>query len=230
MPSHAADDNVPRVPLNTRRAGAGALLVAALTACGSDPRLRVDDGVLERITIENKLLLFDAENELDIAIDDRDQVLDALEALEAERRRVKARQRVAERDRDLARDKRRPERARVAELRGEAAEARLAHLDARESAAQVRLEQRQRALVVARARFELAKARLVKRNNVPGAADLELEAFERQVEDYLEEVTALEPELDEAEDRVAEREAAWTAAAATLREASGGAFGSRWLD
>lgn len=230
MPSHALDDSVPAVPLNSDRLCAGALFVAMIAACGSDPRLRVDDSVLERITIENKLLLFDAENELDIAIDDKDQVTDALEALAAERRRVEEERERARRDRDLFRDKGDTKRARVAELRIAAAEARIDHIEALRDAEKVRLERQERALVVARARFELAKARLVSRNNVPGAADLDLDAFERQVDDYLENVEAIEPKLIEAEDEAAEREAAWAEAAARLREASDGAFGSRWLD
>lgn len=230
MPSHGADDSVPGVPLNTKEAASILAVVATLTACGSDPRLRVNDSVLERITIENKLLLFDAENELDIAIDDRDQVLEAQSALREERGRVVERWVLARRDVSVFQSKGDATRSQVASLRADVAQARLRHIDARLEAEQVRLERQRRALLVARARFELAKARLVKRNNVPGAASLQLEAFERQVSQYEALVGALDPKLDQADARVAEREEAWSMAAARLRDASGGAYGSRWLD
>lgn len=204
--------------------------VAALAACGSDPRLRVDGAVLEKITIENKLLLFDAENELDIALDDKDQVLDELEALDRRRAKVEEERARARRDIDLFRDKGNPERAEIAALQARAAEAQLEHLEAERKAALVRLEREERALVVARARFELAKARLVKRNNVPGAADLKLEDFEEQVERYQERVLDLDDELDEAQAEVDATEEAWSMAAARLRDESKGAYGSRWLD
>lgn len=231
MPSSALGGTVRAVPLTTQaRVRAAVALVAATAACGSDPRLRVDDSVLERITIENKLLLFDAENELDIAIDDRDQVLDALEAIEGEKQRAEEDRKLALRDADLFADKGDQNRSEIAFLRADATDARLDHLDARETASKVELAYRERMLVVARARFELAKARLVQRNNVPGAAEIDVEAFEEQVEVYRGKVAELEPSLREAEDRVAEREEAWSMVAARLRDASGGAYGSRWLE
>ena len=186
--------------------------------------------MLEKITIENKLLLFDAENELDIALDDKDQVLDELEALDRRRAKVEEERARARRDIDLFRDKGNPERAEIAALQARAAEAQLEHLEAERKAALVRLEREERALVVARARFELAKARLVKRNNVPGAADLKLEDFEEQVERYQERVLDLDDELDEAQAEVDATEEAWSMAAARLRDESKGAYGSRWLD
>lgn len=228
MPSHAGDDSVPPVGVGTKSV---TLLVAAgLAACGSDPRLRVDGSVLERISVENRLLLFDAENELDIAIDDRDQLLEELRALDGRRRATLERREDTERDARRFRDDGDAARAEIAELRGQAAEAQLDHLEARQRATTVRLERQARVLVVAEARFELAKARLVKRNNVPGAADLRIEDFEAQVDKYRERVDAFDERLAEAEARVSEREAAWSMAATRLRQASRGAYGSRWLD
>ncbi|MEO1227553.1 MAG: hypothetical protein AAFZ18_01520 [Myxococcota bacterium] len=206
------------------------LVAATLAACGSDPRLRVDGSVLERISVENRLLLFDAENELDIAIDDRDQLLEEMRALELRRRTALDGQEDAERAARRFRDDGDAERAEIAALRGDAAGARLEHLGARRKATEVRLARQERVLVVAEARFELAKARLVKRNNVPGAADLRIEEFEKQVTRYQEKVAAFDERLAEAEAQVAEREEAWSMASARLRQASRGAYGSRWLD
>lgn len=206
------------------------LAVAALAACGSDPRLRVDGSVLERITIENKLLLFDAENELDIALDDRDRAEEALAAIRADRKTVGRRRERARRDLDLFRDKGDADRARIAELRIAETEARLGYLEARKRAAKLRLERAERDLVTARARFELAKARLVHRNNVPGADDIDVAAFEAQVDTYAARADGIVPRIEAAVAEVDEAEATWSDAAAQLRAASGGALGSRWLD
>ncbi len=226
MPSHGSDDSVPAV--HGDNSWAVALLLAA--SCGADPRLRVDEGVLDRLGIENKLLLFDAENELDIAVDDRDQVLDALASLTSERQAAEAERSVAERDVGVFRDKGDQSRARIAALRIEAAKARIDHIDAKRQVELVRLEQQERALVVARAGFELAKARLVKRTNVPGAEGLKLEDFEAQLERTQERMSELDERVAAAEAEAAQRELAWSRASAALRDQSGGAFGSRWLD
>ena len=234
MPSHATDDSVHIVPVNTKAYGGMlvfiALTTSGLSACGSDPSLRVDGSVLERMTIENKLLLFDAENELDIAIDDRDQVVDRLSALQIEKRRVEDRRKRAAADLEFYKSKNDSAQSGISALRTASAVARLKHLEAETAAQEVRLERQERALIVARARFELAKARLVRRNNVPGAAKLNLADFEKQVERYQSRVAALAPKLEAAEARVAQREDAWSQAAARLRDASGGAYGSRWVE
>lgn len=233
MPSHGDNGSVAAVRLDTQSSRARALLLALAVGwagCGSDPRLRVDDSVLARISLENKLLLFDAENELDIAIDDRDQLTESLEQLERRLGTVAARRTRALEDAKLFDKKGEASQVEVSELRARAAEAELDHLRARRELSRVKLERQGGVIVVARARFELAKARLVRRNNVPGADDLDLEAFEAQVERYREKVADRDEEVAEAEARVSEREEAWSMAASQLRAASGGAYGSRWLD
>lgn len=230
MPSHARDDSLPAVPLNTKQVSVVLLAVAAVTGCGSDPRLRVDGSVLERITIENKLLLFDAENELDIALDDRDRAEEALARVHSDRKSAERRRERAERDVGVFEDKGALDRAEVARLRVAEVDARLRHLEAKKREAELRLEQTDRDLVTARARFELAKARLVHRNNVPGADDIDVDAFAAQVEAYEAESADMNPRIEQAEAEVAEAEEGWSDASAALRSASGGALGSRWLD
>lgn len=214
--------------LGSKSVALATFAVASFTGCGSDPRLRVDGSVLEKITVENRLLLFDAENELDIALDAKDQVLDELERLERAHSRTK--QVVEETEREAEKLRGQDDRARITELRTLVEKARLAHIEAKQNSAKVQLRRQDKALVLALARFELAKARLVKQNNVPGAADLKIEDFEKQVEDYRTQLEDTNPELEEAEARVEEQEEAWSLAASQLREESGGAFGSRWLD
>jgi chromosome segregation ATPase len=207
-----------------------ALAASLGTACATPPSLRVRADVLDKITIENKLLLFDAENELNIAIDARDQVVDEIARLKEDARRARKKGQVAERDEQVFSDKGDAERARLAVLRGQAAEAQLEYLDARLEWARERLDKERRQLIVAKAKFELAKAKLVKKNNVPGASSIDLADFEAQVSEYAEDVGDSEAEIKEAEATMKDAEAQWVAATGALRDASGGALGSRWLE
>lgn len=208
---------------------AAALAVSA-AGCLSAPRLRVDPDVLDKITIENKLRLFDAENELNIAIDARDQVVDEIAQIKDDLKRAKKKKSVAERDEDVFADKGDAERAKFAGMRADAARAQIEYLEARLEWARERLVKERRQLVVARARFELAKAKLVKKNNVPGASRIDLDDFEAQVVDYAADVDDADEDIAEAAASMKAMEEAWLAKNDALRAASGGALGSRWLD
>jgi chromosome segregation ATPase len=192
--------------------------------------LRVDKDVLDKITIENKLLLFDAENELNIAIDSRDQVVDEIEQIKEDTRRAGTKRDVALRDEDAFSDKGDSERARIAGLKAVSQDARIDYLEARLDWARARLDQERAKLIVAKAKFELAKAKLVKKNNVPGASDLEIEDFEEQVKDYEEDVTDYAEDIAEAETEMKNAEQTWVTASKPLQQATGGALGSRWID
>lgn len=199
-------------------------------ACSSGPRLRVTTDVLEKITIENKLLLFDAENELNIAIDARDQVVDEIDQIKEDMRRSGQKRDVAARDAEIFADKGDGERARLAALREVVGEARIEYLGARLEWGRERLDGERARLLVARAQFELAKARLVKKNNVPGASDIDLADFEEQIRDYSEDVGSADLSVKEAEIEMKQAEASWLSANKALESASGGALGSRWLE
>lgn len=210
-----------------------ALALVALgsgSACRSAPSLRVDKDVLEKITIENKLLLFDAENELNIAIDSRDQVVDEIEQTKQDIRRSEKKRDVAERDASVFSSKGDQERAKVAAARAAESDARVDYLEARLDWVRERLVKERARLVVAKAEFELAKARLVKKNNVPGASDLELPDFEAQVKSYAVDVTDADADIQKAEAKMKAREETWAAAVKQLQTATGGALGSKWLD
>jgi chromosome segregation ATPase len=201
-----------------------------MTACASAPSKRVDGKVLEKLTIENRLLLFDAENELNIAIDARYQVVDEIDAIKEDIDRAKQKLQTARRDEKSFSGKGDGEQARIAGLRADAQKQRIRYLDARLDWARERLDVEDRRLVVAKAEFELAKARLVKKNNVPGASRIKIEDFTAQVEKYKSKVEDADEDVERALTRLSEREEAWIAASQTLQEASGGALGSRWLD
>ena len=208
----------------------GLVSVTLLGSCGAAPGLRVSADVLDKITIENKLLLFDAENELNIAIDARDEIVDEIAQTKKDIKRTKQKRKVAARDEDVFSDKGDEERARVASLRARAASAQLEYLESRLSWTRERLRRERDRLVLARAHFELAKAKLVKKNNVPGASELDLEDFEAQVRDYAEDVHDADGNIRDAETTMRQREEAWVQVAKQLRDASGGALGSRWLE
>jgi chromosome segregation ATPase len=201
-----------------------------LIACASGPRKRVDGKVLEKLTIENRLLLFDAENELNIAVDARYQVLDEIEQIKIDIDRAKEKLQVAERDEDLFRDKKNAEKAEIAALRAETQKTRIRYLDARLDWARKRLDVENEKLDVARAEFELAKARLVKKNNVPGASKLKVEDFEKQVQKFEDRVESADAAVEKALEKLSQREEAWVIASQALQEATGGALGSRFLD
>jgi len=201
-----------------------------MCACASGPRKRVDGKVLEKLTIENRLLLFDAENELNIAIDARYQVLDEIEQIKLDIERAKEKLDTARRDEELFADKGNAERVTVAALRAETQKTRIKYLEARLEWARRRLQVEDERLDVARAEFELAKARLVKKNNVPGASDIDIEDFEDQVANFEERVADADADVEEALAKLTEKEEAWVQASRALQQATGGALGSRFLE
>jgi hypothetical protein len=209
---------------------ASVVVVFALIGCASAPKLRVDKNVLDKITIENKLLLFDAENELNIAIDSRDQVVDEIEQIKDDIKRMQKKKDVALRDADAFSDKGDRERASIASARATETGAHIDYLRARLQWVRERLVKERAKLVVAKAQFELAKARLVKKNNVPGASDIDLTDFEGQVAHYSKDVDDASGDIKEAEAEMKTAEQNWTTAVKQLQTATGGALGSRWLE
>lgn len=216
--------------MGIKRAWVVGVVALSFCSCRSAPSLRVDADVLDKITIENKLLLFDAENELNIAIDSRDQVVDEIAQIKDDIRRARKKQEVAERDSEVFADKGDNERAKFAALRAVTEDSRIEYLEAYLAWSRERLVKERARLIVAKAQFELAKARLVKKNNVPGASDIELADFEAQVEEYKEDVNDTDEDIAVAEAEMATKEEAWVAKSEQLAAATGGALGSRWLD
>jgi len=220
-----------RVPSGIGKIGLAAFLITTvMSACASGPRKRVDGKVLEKLTIENRLLLFEAEKELNIAVDARYQVLDEIEQIKIDIERAEEKLDVARRDEDLFADKGNREKAEIAALRAETQKTRIRYLEARLEWARKRLEVESKKLDVARAEFELAKARLVKKNNVPGASKITIEDFEDQVAKYEKRVEDADENVEEALAKLSTREEAWVQASRALQEATGGALGSRFLD
>ncbi|MGF1511746.1 MAG: hypothetical protein ACFB9M_19800 [Myxococcota bacterium] len=186
--------------------------------------------VLEKLTIENRLLLFDAENELNIAVDARYQVVDEIDAIKDDIERARDKLDTAKRDQKTFSSRKNSEQSRIAAFRVAAQKSRIKYLEARLEWARERLDVEDRRLIVAQAKFELAKARLVKKNNVPGASKIKIEDFEKQVAKYESQVDDADQDVERALTQLTREEEAWIAATQQLQEATGGALGSRWLD
>ncbi len=204
-------------------------LALALAGCGGLSHT-VDKRLLADVTIEHKLMLFDAENDVSIAVDEREQVLRRLRELRREAAEAGAQRREAESDEERAEAKNDSKRVELAVEAAAVAEKRLAYLVAEMAVERERLAAQEGLLWVALAKYELAKAKLVERNNLPGAADLELPDFEAQVDACIEDAKQLQADLTESEAQAAERLKEWLAARDALAQRSGGGVGSPWAE
>ncbi len=205
------------------------ILLLGLVSCAGLSHT-VDRELLRDITIENKLMLFDAENDVAIALDEREQLVRQVRDLRVEVREVLAQIREAQSDEERALAKNEAEKATLAARAEEVFELQLTVLGARIDLAKDRLQVQERLLRVAEAKFELAKAKLCKRNNVFGAAELELEDFEQQVRETIDEAREASEDLSDDEKALAELVAVWQQARADLMKASGGGVGSPWAE
>jgi hypothetical protein len=110
-----------------------------------------------------------------------------------------------------------------AKLRYELREDEMRHLYVRREAADVELW-------LARARYELAKAQLVHDHDPERGADVDVEAFEGQVQDWEAKVAEHQAEIDESRVVREEVRGRYDDVSKRLQEASGGAFGGPWAD
>lgn len=203
--------------------------VGGLAACGP-LSYTVDRELLRDVSVENKLILFDAENDVSIALDERENLRRQIMDLRQDIRDAEAQILEANSDRDRYSEKGDQERVGVSELAVDVYELKIDWLEERISLARERLSMQDRLIMVAAAKYELAKAKLVKNYNVRGAADLELVDYEAQVDAQVEQAKSSQADLTEAEAVVAEAEKVWQAKREELRKASGGGQGTAWAD
>ena len=187
---------------------------------------RIDRETLDRIPNDEKLALFDAENEVIIAKDNIEAVERALadgrEAVDSAREKVEL---LNENDSIAGIDS--PEVLELyrewAKLRFELREDELRHLYLKRDVANDELW-------LARARYELAKAQLVHDHDPERGASVDVEGFENQVADKEQVVADRMTELDESRIVLEEVRSRYDAVSQRLQEASGGAFGGPWAD
>lgn len=155
-----------------------ALCAAALCGCGPKYNLRVPNDLLQRLPYESRIELLEAENDLAVAIDHRDEAENEVSRTRQALRRAKDRKSAAEDEAADAADKVASE---VAQLAMEEAHARVAFLRAQQQVNVRTLEVQELALRCAHARFELARLNVARKAKVEGHERLELPQFEGQV-------------------------------------------------
>jgi len=187
---------------------------------------RIDRDDLDRIPNDEKLALFDAENEVIIAKDNIEaverEISDGREAVERARVKIKA----LEENPDVAGISS-PD---VLELYREWAKLRYELREDEMRHSYVKREVADEELWLARAHYELAKAQLVHDHDPERGADVDVEAFEGQVQDWEAKVAERQAELDESRIIREEVRSRYDDVSKRLQEASGGAFGGPWAD
>ena len=176
-----------------------ALILCA--ACGPKYGMRVPDDQLEKLPYEARIELLEAENELAIAIDHRDEAENEVKVAREQLRRAKDRLDAAEDEVSDAEDK---SAAEVAGLAVEEANARVEFLRAQQQVNVKSLDLQELALRCAHARFELARLNVARKAKVEGSESLSVPEFEGQVK-------ACEAEVAERKGFMKEQTAAATA-------------------
>ncbi|MBN2359081.1 MAG: hypothetical protein JXR83_06480 [Deltaproteobacteria bacterium] len=211
--------------MNAVKKGVVAVLLLASGGCFGLWH-RIDRAALDRIPNEEKLTLFDAENDVIISKDD-------IEAVEREISDGRVATKRAREKVDLLKDNQEvagitsPDVLALynewAQLRLELREDEMRHL-------YVKRDLVGEKLWLARARYELAKAQLVHDHDPERGADVDVPAFENQVKDKEAIVQQAMAKLDESKIILEEIRNRYDATSARLQEASGGAFGGPWAD
>ncbi len=205
------------------------LLAAQLVGCAG-LRYTVDRDLLAEITIENKLLLFDAENDVSIALDEREQISREIYQTKVDISDAELQIAEAENDEDRAAEKGEADRAKLAAAAQQVFALKVDYLYRRLSYLREKLDAQDHLIMVAKAKYELAKATLVKKNNVRGASDIELEDYEEQVGDHVERAKESRVDLAEVEKEVDAYQQRWLQTREQLMAQSGGGVGSPWAE
>ena len=206
-----------------------ALGLTVSVACGG-LSYRVDRDQLREITIENKLLLFDAENDVSIAIDEKEALHREIQDVKGDIRDADAQVTEAEIDADRAAEKGDAEREKVFLAAIEVFRLKIQYLELALELLREKLKAQDQLIRVTEAKFELAKAKLAKGNNVRGAADIELADFELQVDETVADAKTTLQDLSAFEQEVQAMKKQWTDRRDQLTAASGGGVGSPWAE
>lgn len=203
------------------------LAVSLLTASCAGIGHRVDRELLRAVPNDELLLLFDAENGVYIAKDERADAEQRLLAAEKAYRSAVSYREVIEERRNSGEAIDTPA---VLQLLDEWNSARVELRAAEVRFARQKRETSTMRLWASRARYEKAKADLVKEHNPEAGNSLELEPFVEQVSDW----EAREQEsivlLAEREADVSQQRQTYNALSDQLQKQSGGAYGGPWAD
>ncbi len=207
---------------------AACVALMGASACGLGYTVQRD--MLKQIAIEYKLTLFDAENDVSIAMDERDKIQREIRLVYKDKHATQAQIEEAESDEERAAEKGDATAEAVAEYAAEVFEMRIDYLDMRIDFLRARKKGQDGIVAVALAKYELEKATLVKKNNVRGSEDIDLADFKEQVSDYVERAQDFQLDLDELAQEVEAEKQAWLVEREKLSKMSGGGIGSTWVE
>lgn len=151
---------------------------SAVTGCAGAYGRRVPDSLVSKLPFETRIELLEAENDLGVAIDKRDEAQNEVLRARDGLRRAKARLSAAHDEVGRAKDDLSKE---VATLAVAEAEARVDYLRAQQEVNVRRADLEELALRCAQARYELARLTAARKAKVEGAEGLSQEDFENQV-------------------------------------------------
>jgi hypothetical protein len=204
-------------------------MAAWVVGCGG-LSYSVDRDLLRNISVENKLLLFEAENDVSIALDEQEQIARQVHDTRRQVNEVGSQRGAADTDRERAQNKKDDKAAQVAAVSRQVLELKRDFLEARIKALREKLSAQESLVRVAFAKYELAKAKLVKKNNVRGADKLELADFEKQVDESVVSARDDQKIVDAAEKEAETKRQQWLTARNQLEKQSGGGAASPWAD
>lgn len=206
------------------------VLVLAVSGLGCGPKygMRVPDSLVSKLPFESRIELLEAENELAIAIDRRDEAQNEITRVRDHLRRAKARLDAAEDEVGRAEDAKSRE---VAALAVAEAEARVDYLRAQQAVNVGRLGIEELGLRCAASRFELARLTAARKARVEGAEALQPADFEQQVKTCDDEVQARRVALESGEAKAAaEAKQAWETHRTALANATFDARASPYVE
>jgi chromosome segregation ATPase len=202
---------------------------AAATGCAGLSHT-VDRKLLQGLSLTNKLLLFDAENDVMIALDE-------IEGIKRDIRRGKqavadarAQSADAASDRERAEEKGDDKGEELAELAEDVFDLKTDYLNASVDLLRERLDAQEESVLMAQAKYELTKARVVVRSNAAGSTRINLNDYTNQVDEMAERAREAREDVAETKKDVEELKQRWLKERNRLQQASGGGLGSPWVE
>jgi chromosome segregation ATPase len=194
------------------------LLAAALSTggCGTSLSHTVDDSTLRDMSRNGRLWVYDAENEIVVALDQLDEAKDEL-------RGVRYRLKRAERSQDKIEKKGNA-------LAEQMAEARVDFLEALEEWAEAEVRFRIFGILVARAQVEYAKAQVIQREDLLGGKDFSPADYKQQAEELTAEQEARKKRVAKLRRAARKMEAKWWRARRRFVAQTGDHDTGLWID
>ena len=181
-----------------------ACLLAA-TAC-NPLSYWVSNDVFAHMSVDKKMRLFDAENDVSIAEDEREQMRDRVRSIRDDMRNVRRQRAALEEDLRNRGDADAGKTLQLAEIMWSK---RVDYLDDSADYMKARIDAQGTLILLARAKFELAKVLLIKKNKLDGSESLVVRDFEQQVKDYSQRSKAELAELERTKPRLERARLEW---------------------